>query len=71
MTDRQTDTELKILKAVHQGPYLVNPHYTFQTKDRLHLVLGEYIRLYACMLCTITLWCMVFFELRILGGKET
>ena len=38
-------TERCVLQTIRQSPFLVTMHYAFQTKTKLHLVLGELISL--------------------------
>jgi ribosomal protein S6 kinase alpha-5 len=46
-TIEETETEIQVLEAVRQGPFLVTLHYSFQSDDHLYLILGEYISLCA------------------------
>jgi hypothetical protein len=39
--------EREVFNYVGGCPFLTNLHYAFQTKEKLHLVLGEYTKLYA------------------------
>jgi ribosomal protein S6 kinase alpha-5 len=41
--------ERDILKKAGGCPFLVGLHYAFQTKTHLHLVMGEYIKLYTLL----------------------
>ena len=41
-TTEHTKTERHVLEAIRDSPFLVSLHYAFQTKERLHLVLGNY-----------------------------
>jgi len=52
----KTETSIKHMKAEREVfnyvggcPFLTNLYYAFQTKEKLHLVLGEYTKLYACL----------------------
>ncbi|XP_022652617.1 ribosomal protein S6 kinase alpha-5-like isoform X2 [Varroa destructor] len=38
-TLEHTKTERQVLEAIRQSPFLVNLHYAFQTKTKLHLIL--------------------------------
>lgn len=40
-TLEHTKTERQVLEAIRQSPFLVNLHYAFQTKTKLHLILGK------------------------------
>jgi hypothetical protein len=52
----KNEESIKHMKAEREAfnyvggcPFLTNLHYAFQTKEKLHLVLGEYTKLYACL----------------------
>jgi ribosomal protein S6 kinase alpha-5 len=59
-------TERNVLEKAGRSPFLVRLHYAFQTDTDLHLVMGEYIKLYTLLENRCNSTCKVLIALRIL-----